>query len=140
MSNYDHIQSIIDAYKAGIAEKNKGGTIIYCNPFDEETQHDLHNAYHLGIYEQGTEKIKLHPMSEEPVIFADKHRSDSNVYIVSSGLYRAYGLNEKEEGAQQYMYIGDRVSWATIFAISSLACGWVYERELIQLIKDNTAS
>ena len=86
-----------------------------------------------------SEKIKLHPMSEEPVMFADKHRSDSNVYVVSSGLYRAYGLNEKEEGAQQYMYIGDRVSWATISAISSLACGWVYEHELIQLIKNNTA-
>ena len=84
-------------------------------------------------------KIKLHPMSEEPVMFADKHRSDSNVYIVSSGLYRAYGLNEKEEGAQQYIYIGDKVSWKTISAISSLAFGWVYEHELIQHIKNNTA-
>ena len=126
----ENIQSIIDAYKAGIAEKSKGGTIIYLNPFNEETQTDLYNAYHIGIYEQATEKIKLHPMSEEPeryrrfIILNDKYEPIESDCISELAVYCEVAKYTDE--------------WMSI-APTPKAKSWAYADELSRLIKNNTA-
>lgn len=77
---------------------------------------------HQAIINYGRPKITLHPMSEEPKF------DDAHIWLIrQTGEFKLYRV---------FFWQG---SWESAKHYCSEYEGWLYESELSQLIKDNTA-